>query len=210
MERQIIMSGESVPMLLDGTKWQTRRLMNPQPDHSQYYEWRGKLVYEGEHRMWCWKTNIFENLWNEHIREPERKQLAALCPLGVPGDQLWMRETCALFSFWECRLIKFPADDPRRGSGGDYMVIYRAGYQDRTVKVTQPDKARGERWCPAIHVPRWASRLSLRITDVRVQLLQEISDDDAKAEGVSWTDYGQHEHQLSADGGLSWGITKTQ
>ena len=80
------------------------------------------------------------------------------CPYGAPGDTLWVRETWA----------PHPHGVMRCGA------VYRADLD------AVPDAGR---WRPSIHMPRWASRLTLRITDVRVERLQDISEDDARAEG---------------------------
>ena len=77
------------------------------------------------------------------------------CPYGVPGDLLWVRETWA------------------ENIDGD--VVYRA---DNGVAESMID-----RWRPSIFMPRWASRLTLRITSVRVERVQEIPEADARAEG---------------------------
>lgn len=81
------------------------------------------------------------------------------CPFGAPGDRLWVREC------W----------GPCRGG-----LVYRA--DDHAAKVRGPD---GGRWRPSIHMPRWASRLTLRVTDVRVERVQDITEDDARAEGIT-------------------------
>jgi hypothetical protein len=78
------------------------------------------------------------------------------CPYGQPGDRLWVRETWGKLDM---------------GS-----ACHRADDESATP-------ADG-RWRPSIHMPRWASRLTLEVTDVRVQRLREISEEDARAEGV--------------------------
>ena len=94
------------------------------------------------------------------------------CPYGVPGDRLWVREAWA----------------PNEGSAGGY--IYRADVGEGSSGFYQADLKIGEwthiapRWRSSIHMPRWASRITLRITDVRVERLQDISEADAIAEGL--------------------------
>ena len=83
------------------------------------------------------------------------------CPYGVPGERLWVREAF-------------------RQGDGSMSVHYRA----------DPDEVSGGPWRPSIHMPRWASRLTLEITDVRVQRLTEISEADARAEGMEFHDGG--------------------
>ena len=83
-----------------------------------------------------------------------------VCPYGQPGDRLWVRETWMAF------------DKDR--------IHYRADY----AFDPKGDKEAGITWRPSIFMPRSASRITLEITDVRVQRLQEISEDDAEAEGV--------------------------
>lgn len=78
------------------------------------------------------------------------------CPYGGPEDRLWVRE-------------------PFRQAEGSMSVHYAA----------DPDEVSGGPWRPSIFMPRWASRLTLEITEVRVQRLQEITEEDAKAEGVT-------------------------
>lgn len=92
----------------------------------------------------------------EFVADPGNR----LCPYGQPGDRLWVRET------WSNLNADFPAVDPH--------FVYRADENDHGP-VT---------WKPSIHMPRAASRLLLEVTDVRVERLQDISEDDARAEGV--------------------------
>lgn len=80
------------------------------------------------------------------------------CPYGQPGDRLWVRETWAMSGHQRVEYRAAPAD------GSDFRCV--------------------DRWRPSIHMPRWASRITLEITAVRVERLQDISEEDAKAEGV--------------------------
>lgn len=103
------------------------------------------------------------------IRDAEK---ACRCPYGKPGTRLWVRETWAL-----------GADET-----GEPKVFYRAT-DSPTVGVAFPRKPAIEAWKSSIYMPRWASRLTLEICEVRVQRVQEISEEDAIAEGVfAWRD----------------------
>lgn len=95
--------------------------------------------------------------------ERRRKQ----CPYGAPGDRLWVRETWSDSS----------------GSNGTKLALYRATYPGPS----------GIYWRPSIHMPRWASRITLELTGVRLERVQEISEADAMSEGVEanyWADFG--------------------
>lgn len=101
---------------------------------------------------------------------PEDPEVWRACPYGVPGDLLWVRETWALNPIRDFGVTK-----PR----SPVDCVYRAGY------ATTPSI----QWTPSIHMPRAASRITLKVTDVRVERLQEISNDDCEAEGIKqrWT-----------------------
>ena len=83
------------------------------------------------------------------------------CPYGQPGDRLWVRESFA----------RVPT------ACGSEDIVFAADYQDGS------DRAAGVRYTPSIHMPRAASRITLEVTGVRVERLQDISSDDARAEG---------------------------
>lgn len=119
------------------------------------------------------------------------------CPYGQPGDRLWVRES------W------FP-DPP---ADGTWAYAEWAGCREGQIAGV-PDRFRhpafccyaadwlhGEvRWTPSIHMPRWASRITLEITSVRIERLQDISEQDAAAEGVAtWAPGALSPESLNAD-----------
>lgn len=119
----------------------------------------------------------------------------------APGDRLWVRETCHTYHW----------DHPRS--------VYRADFDDgkKPCRVRkQIESYEVGRWTPAIHMPRWASRLTLVVTDSRVQRLQDVSEEDARAEGVErpimphWPGYPYRSafrglwNDLNAKSGYGW------
>jgi hypothetical protein len=109
---------------------------------------------------------IDEQIHGAEVAARERRALASRCPYGVPGDRLWVRET-------HRKIIG--------QSGGWIETDYRATYKHgERMGDHLGVKAK---WTPSIHMPRAASRIALRITDVRVERLQDISEEDAAAEG---------------------------
>lgn len=158
-ERPILFSGPMVRAILEGSKTQTRRVIKPQPEFSFgcWYPCKGhkKALYYADHAQ---------------FRGAMPKEFS---PYGKPGDRLWVRETWA---------------DMAELTNGDYgrMAIYRDdnieryGNEDEYVDVT----AASMLWRPSTHMPRWASRITLEITGIRVERLQEISGKDVLAEGV--------------------------
>lgn len=91
------------------------------------------------------------------------------CPFGKPGDRLWVRECFAVVPHVNDNGSKHKA----KGDGTG--VTWRADWNGNPS---------GFKWKPSIHMPRWASRINLEITDVRVERVQEISKEDAIAEGI--------------------------
>lgn len=157
-ERGMIFNAEMVRAILDGRKTQTRRIMKNQPA-GDYPETPALIRNVGTGFQWhglYGESGIFN------------------CPLGSIGDRIWVRETYRVHS---------RATDVA-------TLVYRASVrnswteQTHRVPVAVCNKpATPEKWTPSIHMPRWASRLLLEITDVRVERLNNISECDAKAEG---------------------------
>lgn len=90
------------------------------------------------------------------------------CPFGAVGDRIWVRETWA-----------------EAGAGAPHLKLYRANYPEHVPTHYENVPSVDEiRWTPSIHMPRLASRITLEITDVRVERLNGISETDAEAEGI--------------------------
>lgn len=100
---------------------------------------------------------------------PELQDIKIHCPYGQPGDGLWVRET-----WMECGLTRL---------GLMQAAFYAADGQTYCDTTASPPTVR--KWKPSIHMPRWASRIALEVTGVRVERLQDISAADALAEGVN-------------------------
>ena len=94
-----------------------------------------------------------------------------------PGDRLWIREAWRTLQTWDCLAPRQLADDPKK-------ITFEADPEHRN-----PLWAFGK-LRPAIHMPRWASRITLRVTEVRRQRLHEITDADARAEGTTIVEGG--------------------
>lgn len=156
-ERPILFSGPMVRALLAGRKTQTRR------------------VVKGEALRWLDEAGFDPTF----VADPAN----SLCPYGVPGDRLWVRETVACGA---CAPGKPSLWSPSfwRREQGTRTNPNGLWYAADGLAPSRPITERS-RWVPAIHMPRWASRLTLEITDVRVERLVEISEADAEAEGVT-------------------------
>ena len=162
-ERPALFSGAMVRATLEGRKTVTRRAIKPQPPEG--HKWRGWVVDST-----CSKE-IGSASWDEAGGPLRRNATYARCPYGKPGDRLWVRETCFINDYRE-------ASVPEQ-ERADCEIHYRAD--------GIPDFEGEEeliRWRPSIHMPRWASRILLEVTDVRVERLQDISRADIRAEGL--------------------------
>ncbi len=159
-ERGMIFNSEMVRAILDGRKTQTRRPI----------KWKQTRFTEIGERddgsKWPWSEDAEHacDFWHP-------------CPFGAVGDRIWIRE-----SFFPAPL-EMQYTPPRKTM---WNIAYRDGVQMEKLAPAEynPLIYNYERWTPSIHMPRWASRILLEITDVRVERLNAISEEDARAEGI--------------------------
>lgn len=186
-DRGVIFSGPMVRALLDGKKSQTRRALKPQPRGAPWF-WEGDEVDPEP----CWFDGWEEG--RDSYGQPEREVSEPIKGLRYAvGDRIYVREAHALVPSSAYRMSEgaVQAIDP---ADRDRACIYR---EDWTRSYG------GLRWRPSIHMPRWASRLTLIVTDVRVQRLQEISREDAIAEGLIRDPIAP---ALAVEMGCDWGF----
>ncbi|AXF59324.1 hypothetical protein DVA43_07090 [Leclercia sp. W6] len=160
-ERGMIFNAEMVRALLDGRKMQTRRIMKVQPDTPEFGLRRIiESSIANEIGMYFWSQ--------DDARGIKARSKPFSCPYGGVGDRIWVRETWA-----------------EAGAGAPDLKLYRANYPAHVPShYENVPPAEEIRWTPSIHMPRCASRILLEITDVRVERLNSISEEDAKAEGA--------------------------
>lgn len=177
-ERPILFSAAMVRALLAGTKTQTRRIVKPVKFYPDFGCAVGQvggawkygspaalgLRERGDHWSVVLKGDVLQRMCTS---EAYGWGAGAGCPYGVPGDRLWVRETFARID-----------GQTRPWIETDYQATYTHG--DRLGDTLGIKK----RWTPSIHMPRHASRITLEITAVRVERLQDISEADARAEGA--------------------------
>lgn len=155
--RPIIFSGPMVRAILDGRKTQTRWVLKRRPPDG----WTPDVGLYSPAKVDC----RGERIPGRDVYGASDEDFGLPCPYGQPGDLLWVRE-------------KWGLHDTDPSDGPDLATVYFAA-----TEGDRPD-LRYQKWRPSIHMPRWASRITLKIVSVRVERLQEISESDAKAEGV--------------------------
>lgn len=161
-ERPILCSAPMVRALLAGRKTQTRRVVKP-----------GMYIWEGQSEDDC------EHIYQHDPRFGEKCAKLVPCPYGAPGDRLWVRET------WRTEELADGTDGVRFPDGAFCACENTPEVGDAWGSQHSAKSARrGTVWRPSIHMPRWASRITLEVTGVRVERLQDISEEDARAEGA--------------------------
>jgi len=176
-ERPILFNGEMVRAILDGRKTQTRRMVKPQP-----------RVVHSIHSDASITTNRIFRKGDQRIHSP----------FGTSGDRLWVRETWGLMSYrdttdWCGYSIKDVSEAELREQ---FLVEHAANWN-------LPNES--AYWRPSIHMPRWASRITLEITGVRVERVQDITEEDAMKEGCEEASLEHVEDCEDADCALAGG-----
>lgn len=162
-ERPILFSAPMVRALLEGRKSQTRRALKPQPT------W-----HNTDHPTMIGGTAVFGVIADDYPKSDWK------CPYGQPGDRLWVKETWQIFRPDSATPI---LGRMKEHPGGIVCMSYAASEGGRIAEYPHAKRFNGP-WRPSIFMTRWASRILLEITEVRVERLQEISEVDAIDEGI--------------------------
>jgi hypothetical protein len=159
-EIPVLMNGPMVRATMGDRKSETRRPVKVQPTGDG-------VTHNNDRSIWFG--------WQHGLTDDGFK-----CPLGVPGDRLWCRETWrAVMTGWET-FVEFKA------GGANLEGVSRDNVKPPLDLrfVGRRESAHSERWRPSIHMPRWACRLFLDVVEVRVERLQDIDEDGARREGI--------------------------
>lgn len=177
-EKPILFSGPMVKAILEGRKTQTRRIVRDVvlPYHNGF-------ILESTDK----KQKLNDAMFSNSIDATTASIYQYARPPYLIGDQLWVRETwCTVPEHDNMRPSHMPVNSP---------VWYRAQTDDDISK-----------WRPSIFMPRWASRITLEVTGVRVERLHDISERDAINEGMPSKNQAM---KMAADAGLDWYNTPT-
>ncbi len=180
-EIPILFSAPMVRATLDGRKTQTRRVINPQPEY--------------QNGLWLFKWGAACSGDTMPVVIGHATQSA--CPYGTPGDRLWVRENWRVGAWaWGANLLaidyladSFYRKDWLRVPSDQFERLLNQSIEDARKHFGVQSQYKwkpGESPCrvrPSIHMPRWASRITLELVNVRVERVQSISEEDAVAEG---------------------------
>ena len=165
-ERPILFNGAMVRAILDGRKTQTRRIVSKRSAYADGIV--GCIAYD------CIGPRIDDASTFALLTAGDQGFEECACPYGTVGDRLWVRETFFYENFMHDQTVGEPDLPDGRYT---HRLVHRASRPDYPL-------AGSEHWKPSIFMPRWASRITLEITAVRVERLQDITRTDIRAEGV--------------------------
>lgn len=174
-DKPILFSSPMVRALLDGRKTQTRRVIKPQPSYIESSgRWHWPIPKSKQHG--CDAVVTASREWHEYLLAHQR-------PWHAVGDRLWARETWRAHGWHgDCVEIAYAAQRGLVGWSEQHEQIRYPNGDRNAFKYYAPKGP--DFWRPSLFMPRWASRLTLTVTDVRIERLEDISEDDAIAEGV--------------------------
>lgn len=181
--KPMIFNAEMVQALVSGKKTVTRRQVKPEPEPSGLgYDWWPSNKFGSMIRV-----SDFESIKFDYARDGTIDIASDACPIANIGDLIWVRET---FCHGPC------------GNASE-LILYRSGYPQPELKRKYESVMSGEeiKWTPSIHMPRWASRLTLKVTDVRIERVQKITEEQAVMEGMPTDEECQ---RMAVDSGLGW------
>lgn len=157
----MLFSAPMVRAILEGRKTVTRRIVTPQPP-ADCQAWAGWILDSTT------SDDVGKASWHDQAGPLAFKTHHVRCPYGQPGDRMWVRET------WY-----------NDAAFGKPEIFYRAdGSFDEQFEQHRLGQVGPFKWRPSIHIPRWASRINLEVTGVRVERLQDITEAEALAEGI--------------------------
>jgi hypothetical protein len=162
--KPILFNTEMVKAVLEGRKKQTRRIIKPQP-------FIANGAFQFEHKKYTEDNHCYSELSEDHEKFDDF--LISINPYGQIGDRLWVRET------WCHGHEVFMYRPP------NYWYKVQDAWGDINILENEVDKIGGKlKWKPSIFMPRDASRITLEITDIRVEGIRAISEDDCLKEGI--------------------------
>ena len=219
-ELPIIFNTEMTEALLDSRKTQTRRPLKFQP--ATFNQERYEPLIMSPNESGCNNTAAFlhnkhgdhkghlQRYWNKWTvdcdpsEDSDRYRYSVKSPYQI-GDILYVRETWQYYDWSE------DGDPCIKYKAGGHMKYHLIEDEETAIKIqetvwpylsreenyTKNNRACDYKWRPSIHMPKWAARIHLRVTNVRIERVQDISKKDAIAEGV-------YTEQMCADAGLTW------
>lgn len=208
-EKPMIFNAEMVRAILEGRKTMTRRIVKQVPDYYHFkhcggpkqgqpkhiMDWSLSGVYQADEDQenYCKKGHFYLDVQTD-VDDNSHQEIK--CPYGQSGDRIWVRETFSLEtnSHGDLSGVEYepPFKDgrPVKWDGGDWWQPHYRATDPSPELICYGDICRqcddngsGPHWKPSIQMPRWASRITLEIVDVRVERLNDITREDAKKEG---------------------------
>lgn len=174
----ILFNIDMVRAILDGRKTVTRRIVKPQPKMRLCYVFAGY-----GHGKWEYPGNDAWEYWGEEFRRPDNIEDDELKRVWTPSchtdDILYVRET------WQ-HLYELDGNEQIIEDTGKYYYAASDTLPFDTYVDSMGVTHENIPWRPSIHMPKEAARIFLRVTDVRVERLQDITDEEAKAEGANF------------------------